>query len=1505
MEQGSTSREAQYYGVDGYQHHLRNSSLYEEEEPSREVLHSITNDDSESMQNCNRISEGDPAASNGTQRGSDFNDGTSERTQRPGEPLHRIFHRVSAQQGSQQNFPGNENQVMNRKVSTDVRLDGSVKFINDWLTKRNGNLAFSTVMEDSDAMSNEYVAGSGQKNSTTTTLRATIDKDTTDPSGTFTLYHIRVSDGFAEWVVRKRFREFSTLHQTLHKKLPGHVTEMLPRLPPKKIMGVLQPDFIRERRRQLHYYLRKLTDIPAVRGCPEVVAFLSRDEYKPPPKVVRPNLSPAYHRASNNARSPLRTYASGGGNFPTFSQEYRQGSDHRDSSQFLKDEANKLRDFRNEDSSSQSKTSFPKRPGSLAAEAADAMHETRWASQKSEVSYEYIPHKDGSYVGSFTKENSVDTQGAFSDSVYQKQDDDDAYNENWKLLEGSDKGTKDIDDLSVDDIEEAILDSLKLFDKEYPPSYALQIEALILAMLPSPPERSARLRSSAFLAQTVKQAINGQCIALGKSVVGAAYRGHPFEIGVFLSRRSARNWSSTVAHLLLDAGAVARNWWMDNSWYIQRLFDDLNDTLYECQLDDHYSQYDRCLWMTNKLHCDSARTTYSSFQTDSYTRQCASLSDAASILDSSVGSFDRSCSSGQLFQRPDAPTDSSTASPFGVSEGNGGPHPHNSSAKKKKRGQGRASNEGGYKYHENSGTTGDASIEKSVRRNLTKLGLDKSTSERIARRITSSTAGQYGSEAIDQRAEASSPKSISERHNKSATALSAGNEHPALRKKSHRRHVSDEALRILDRSGVLKDMLSDSLSRRSHLFSSFSKRSPLNRETDLAYVPSDIVLHSLRVPCQLSSLNIPAYCVEEPNPNRGRRFSQSPQQRGYSRDRISCKVGRTVCSLTSNDMHGLALATVLVMGDQALNSQFLLRRSIMLADTYFNIELRKYLDKQDSQEYAVIMPWSSLVTSMLYVFSRRRQHILSPLHALAWLLLDLSTFPWDTHALTFEGKVPLVEWERRSRSSFLRNAQNVAEKLSEVSRNQRKSEKSSKDKGKGSVAVEDMLTQRLLQVAKSCDSRAAELEQACTENEEDHSSSFIEESELSAIREKVTRRNARSEMEDFAAELLRYINSDDAFNNFCSKIMQDSSREKAVIGDVLDPCCNTLDECLSIDSFRQLMTSACPQGVRMIVSLFVAASSRNSHNSESGFMSSMHHILPDVCNRFFQHSQESDNDSLDIENSLEAAKGRMRHIWNELPEGQSAAEKKLVLPDSIESLYAECFGVRKQDLWHQLDYIAFLLDSEVTSSAVVRLAKEVLSEKGSLPVGEIGKLLQEATSNSSLSSILKEKWGGLKKFLEQHPDVFSLSSDHPFNPSVSLCEENVDDEYDESCDDKAHSGTASHYDAPSSSPNISAIMGETLSFSPGRNRNKQDDTLEENRFQSDGYPFGSQSSLWSTLAWQSPGVSPDTHLLGQLASQVGNQYPSSPGENGDSYALPRSVLDEIGFDGKNSTYNGK
>eukprot|EP00753_Platysulcus_tardus_P014001 PLAT3971.1.p1 GENE.PLAT3971.1~~PLAT3971.1.p1 ORF type:complete len:1126 (-),score=393.47 PLAT3971.1:72-3143(-) len=110
-----------------------------------------------------------------------------------------------------------------------------------------------------------------------------------------------------------------------------------------------------------------------------------------------------------------------------------------------------------------------------------------------------------------------------------------------------------------------------------------------------------------------------------------------------------------------------------------------------------------------------------------------------------------------------------------------------------------------------------------------------------------------------------------------------------------------------------------------------------------------------------------------------------------------------------------------------------------------------------------------------------------------------------------------------------------------------------------------------------------------------------------------------------------------------------------------------------------------------------------------------------------------------------------------LAAGAAAADAAV---DSLSSNY--------DALWTSIEYCSLLLDSEVTVPALMSLSIDILTERGPLPVGEIGKMLQGATSNAGLSATLKDKFGGLKKFLEKYPENFLLSRDHPYNPHVYL-----------------------------------------------------------------------------------------------------------------------------------------
>lgn len=89
-------------------------------------------------------------------------------------------------------------------------------------------------------------------------------------------------------------------------------------------------------------------------------------------------------------------------------------------------------------------------------------------------------------------------------------------------------------------------------------------------------------------------------------------------------------------------------------------------------------------------------------------------------------------------------------------------------------------------------------------------------------------------------------------------------------------------------------------------------------------------------------------------------------------------------------------------------------------------------------------------------------------------------------------------------------------------------------------------------------------------------------------------------------------------------------------------------------------------------------------------------------------------------------------------------------------------------IWQNILYTNLILENVLTESALLTLSCEILTDRGPLPVGEIGKMLSEITTFPHFTARLKEKFGGLKKFLENFPHIIYISTDHPFNPNVLL-----------------------------------------------------------------------------------------------------------------------------------------
>jgi hypothetical protein len=81
------------------------------------------------------------------------------------------------------------------------------------------------------------------------------------------------------------------------------------------------------------------------------------------------------------------------------------------------------------------------------------------------------------------------------------------------------------------------------------------------------------------------------------------------------------------------------------------------------------------------------------------------------------------------------------------------------------------------------------------------------------------------------------------------------------------------------------------------------------------------------------------------------------------------------------------------------------------------------------------------------------------------------------------------------------------------------------------------------------------------------------------------------------------------------------------------------------------------------------------------------------------------------------------------------------------------------ELTEQIDFCNLVLHRHLTTNGLLCLIKDIITERGPLPIGEIGKTL-------NMTNLIKDKFGGLKKFLETYQNIFIISSNHAYNPHV-------------------------------------------------------------------------------------------------------------------------------------------
>jgi hypothetical protein len=91
-----------------------------------------------------------------------------------------------------------------------------------------------------------------------------------------------------------------------------------------------------------------------------------------------------------------------------------------------------------------------------------------------------------------------------------------------------------------------------------------------------------------------------------------------------------------------------------------------------------------------------------------------------------------------------------------------------------------------------------------------------------------------------------------------------------------------------------------------------------------------------------------------------------------------------------------------------------------------------------------------------------------------------------------------------------------------------------------------------------------------------------------------------------------------------------------------------------------------------------------------------------------------------------------------------------------------------QQLSSSIAYCHMINKGIICDSSLLFAVIQAIEMKGALPVGEVGKVMSIHGDAAALSKFIKDRFGGLKKYLERFPLLFVFGDDHEYNPHVFL-----------------------------------------------------------------------------------------------------------------------------------------
>jgi hypothetical protein len=108
------------------------------------------------------------------------------------------------------------------------------------------------------------------------------------------------------------------------------------------------------------------------------------------------------------------------------------------------------------------------------------------------------------------------------------------------------------------------------------------------------------------------------------------------------------------------------------------------------------------------------------------------------------------------------------------------------------------------------------------------------------------------------------------------------------------------------------------------------------------------------------------------------------------------------------------------------------------------------------------------------------------------------------------------------------------------------------------------------------------------------------------------------------------------------------------------------------------------------------------------------------------------------------------------------------LYNAVSSLTEEGGVTLLRSIHFSISYCHLIYKGIVSDSSLLFAVIEALELKGALPVGEVGKVMAIHGEPATIAKFIKDRYGGLKKYLERYPALFVFGDDHEFNPHVFL-----------------------------------------------------------------------------------------------------------------------------------------